>query len=303
MSANAPGIFRGKRLVVFGAGYVGGTVAREAVRLGLRVTTLTRNSGTARALVAEGIEVVTAELSTDGWHARIPGGADFVLNCVSSGGGGAEAYRRSYVDGMQSVLAWAKSSGGVGTLLYTSSTSVYPQSGGARVDEQASNEGASETAQILLEAENLLRAASAEVAQRWFILRLAGIYGPGRHSLLDHLRVVGTEFRGRGDHRLNLIHRDDIIAAILTAFAAPPKKITNEILNLADDGAATKAEVAGWLAEQLGCRAPSFTGAPMAGRRDVAPDRVIANDKIKAVLGWRPHYPDFRAGYRAILEA
>jgi shikimate 5-dehydrogenase len=93
MAANAPGIFRGKRLVVFGAGYVGGAVAREAVRRGLQVTALTRNSDKAKALVADGIEVVIAELASVEWHARIPGGTDFVLNCVSSGGGGIIWYR------------------------------------------------------------------------------------------------------------------------------------------------------------------------------------------------------------------
>ena len=64
-----------------------------------------------------------------------------------------------------------------------------------------------------------------------------------------------------------------------------------------------KSEVVGWLAAQLGRAAPSFIGASAPGRRAVTPDRVIANDKIKAVLGWCPRYPDFRVGYRALLEA
>ena len=303
MPAVAPGIFDGKRLVVFGAGYVGGAVVREAVKLGLRVTALTRNAEKAAALAATGIDVVTAELASDAWHARIPGGVDFVLNCVSSGGGGVEGYRRSYVEGMQSILAWAKSSGGVGTLLYTSSTSVYPQSGGVRVDETAPTQGAGEAALVLIEAEDLLRSVSSDSVQRWFILRLAGIYGPARHHLLDQLRAGETELGGRGDHRLNLIHRDDIVSAVLAAFAAQPEKVADEIFNLADDTAAPKSDVVDWLAAQLGRAAPKFTGSSVVGRRAVTPDRVIANDKIKAVLGWHPHYPDFRAGYRALLEA
>lgn len=303
MSANAPGIFRGKHLVVFGAGYVGGAVAREAVRQGLRVTALTRNATRVSALAADGCEVVIDELASAAWHGKIPGGADFVLDCVSSGGGGAEAYQRSYVEGMQSILGWAKSSGGVGTLLYTSSTSVYPQSGGARVEEDASTEGAGETSRILIEAENLLRGAAPDAVRRWLILRLAGIYGPGRHHLLDQLRDGETEMGGRGEHRLNLIHRDDVVSAVLAAFAASPEESANEIFNLADNGAASRADVVGWLAAQLGCAAPRFTDSAVVGRRAVTPDRVIVNDKIKAVLGWRPRYPDFRSGYRAILEA
>ena len=211
--------FLGKRLVVFGAGYVGTMVARQAVARGLRVTALTRNADKARALAAAGIETIVADLADDGWHAQIAGGVDLVLNSVSSGGGGIEGYRQSYVVGMRSVLAWAargglahtRGDGGEGrvggTLVYTSSTSVYPQSGGARVDEDAPVGGGSATADVLVEAENLLREAAgldvgrvssprvfqqqgddtastfSSCGQRGFVLRLAGIYGPGRHHL------------------------------------------------------------------------------------------------------------------------
>ena len=302
MSAFAPGFFRGKRLVIFGAGYVGGAVAREAVRQGLHVTALTRNPSKVSALAADGCDVVIDELAAETWHKKISDGADFVLNCVSSGGGGIEAYQQSYVEGMQSILAWAKSLGGVGTLVYTSSTSVYPQSGGVRVDEKASTEGTEKTAGLLVKAENLLRGTSPEAVRGWFILRLAGIYGPGRHHLLDQLRKGETEMGGWGAHRLNLAHRDDIVSAVLAAFSAPAE-IRNEIFNVADDNAASKAEVAGWLAAQLGRGVPVFTGAGVPGRRVATPDRVIANDKIKAVLGWAPRYPDYRAGYRPLIEA
>ena len=302
MTALAPGFFKGKHLVVFGAGYVGGAVAAAAGALGARVTALTRNPAKVSTLAAEGCEVVIDELASDAWHGKITARADYVLNCVSSGGAGIEGYRRSYVEGTRSVLAWAVKRGGVGTLVYTSSTSVYPQSGGARVDENAPIAEAVGTPAVLFEAENLLRAATPGACARWFILRLAGIYGPRRHHLLEQLRAGETEIGGRGEHRLNFIHRDDIVAAVLAAFAAPVK-IANETFNVADDGAASKAEVAAWLAQKIGCPAPRFTGEPTAGRRAVTPDRVIANDKIKTVLGWRPRYADFRAGYRPLLEA
>ncbi len=309
MADLAPGIFRGKHLVVFGAGYVGGAVAREAVRLGARVTALTRNPAKVAALAADGCDVVVDELASEAWHGKIEranGSVDFVLNCVSSGGGGIEGYRQSYVEGMKSILAWAGgalgASGGVGTFVYTSSTSVYSQSGGARVDESAPVGEAVGTPAVLLEAEEWLRGATAVARRRWFILRLAGIYGPGRHRLLDQLRAGETEIDGRGEHRLNLIHRDDIVSAVLGAFAAP-EAVANEIFNVADEGAVAKSEVVGWLASQLGRPVPSFTGAAVAGRRVGTPDRVIANDKIKAALGWSPRYADFRAGYRALLEA
>ena len=292
----------GKRLVIVGCGYVGTAVAREACRAGLRVEALTRNPGRAAELAALGAHTVVADLATDTWHGRLTPGADLVLNCVSSGGGGLDGYRRSYVEGMRSLLAWAQRDP-AGTLVYTSSTSVYPQGGGVVVDEEAPTEGAGETGRILLEAEELLRRGSGACG-RWFILRLAGIYGPGRHHLLDQVRTGAAEIAGSGAQHLNLAHRDDICAAVFAAFSAPVS-LSGGIFNVADDASAPKAEVVRWLAEQLGRPAPRFTGGTASARRGVAspPDRLISNAKLKAKLGWQPRYPSFREGYAAILSA
>lgn len=298
MTSAAHGNFSGKHLVIFGCGYVGAAVAKEAVARGVRVTALTRNEAKAAALRADGVEVVVADLASDAWHGRIVGRVDMVLNCVSSGGGGIEGYRRSYVDGMASVVAWARAQREVGTMIYTGSTSVYPQDGGVRVDETAPTDGAGERARILVEAENVLR-ANGRACARWFVLRLAGIYGSGRHHLLEQVR--SGEVAGWGDYHLNLIFRDDIVAAVWAAFAAAPE-VASGVFNVADDGAATKAEIVTWLAGQLGVGGPRFTGEPAAGRREVTPDRVIANAKLKTVLGWRPRFPSFREGYGKILS-
>jgi nucleoside-diphosphate-sugar epimerase len=297
MTADAHGKFNVRRLVVFGCGYVGAKVARQALARGLRVTVLTRNEAKAAVLRDEGIEVVVAELSSPAWHERIAGGAELVLNCVSSGGGDAGSYRRSYVDGMASILAWARASAPVGTMVYTSSTSVYPQGGGAVVDE-ASPTGGDERAEVLLEAEARLRAEGAG-CRRWFILRLAGIYGPGRHHVLSQVRA--GEIAGRADHRLNLAHREDIAAAVWACFDAPAS-VANETFNVADDAPAKKREVAAWLAERLGLPEPRFTGEAAPGRRGITPDRTIVNERLKRVLGWQPRHPSFREGYASFLS-
>ncbi len=298
MSSLADGIFSRKQLVIFGCGYVGSEVARQALGRGVSVTAFTRNHAKAADLRALGCGVVVGDLASDEWHSQIAGGADYVLNCVSSGGGGIEGYRRSYVEGMRSVLAWAKARGGVGTMIYTGSTSVYPQGGGAVVDETASTANAGERAGLLLEAENLLR-ANEGACKRWFVLRLAGIYGPGRHHLLEQVR--SGEVAGRGDYHLNLIYRDDIAAGVWAAMGAPAT-VASDVCNLADDGAALKSEIVAWLAARLGVPMPRFTGEPAAGRREVTPDRVISNAKAKALLGWRPASADFRAGYEKIVS-
>ena len=302
MSTNAPGKLSGKRLVIFGAGYVGGELTRQAVMAGMRVTVLTRK---ARAFSADGIEVVVADLAADAWHGQIAGGADFVVNCVSGGGAGIEGYRRSYLDGMKSMTEWLTARGGAEATIYTSSTSVYPQDGGVRVDETAAVDREGERPRVLVKAEETLLGLPKSAGRRT-VLRLAGIYGPGRHHLLEQVR--SGEVAGRGDHHLNLIHRDDICGAIWSALgvggaANDTGSADGEIFNVADDGAAPKAEIVNWLAGKLGLPAPVFSGAPAAGRRAVTPDRIIDNAKIKRVLSWRARYPSFREGYAAILGA
>lgn len=289
----------GKRVVIFGCGYVGQAAARAAQAQGASVVALTRNPETAASLRAAGVEVVIDDLAGETWHSRIADPPDLLLNCVSSGGGGIEAYRHSYVDGMASIVAWARRTGPVGTAVYTSSTSVYPQGNGARVDEAASTMGGGERAQLLLQAEELMQAAAPHAWRRWFVLRLAGIYGPGRHYLADQVR--SGEVAGIGDHRLNLVHRDDAVAAVLACWAAPVDT-ANEVLNVADDSPARKSEVVAWLASQLGVPVPHFSGVAGGQRRPATPDRIVVNQKLRQILGWRPHFPSFREGYASFLS-
>ncbi|MBI2497159.1 MAG: NAD-dependent epimerase/dehydratase family protein [Opitutae bacterium] len=293
----------GRRLVIFGCGYVGSALARAALAAGARVEALTRNPGKAAALRALGLaKVVVAELSAPDWHGEIASGPDFVVNCVSAADG-PDGYRQSYVAGLQSILAWAAAgSAPAGTFVYTSSTSVYPQGGGAVVDESAPADGGTPNGRIIRESEILLQNAPAGVVRRHFILRLAGIYGPGRHHLLDQLRSGTDTLGGSGGHHLNLAHRDDIAAAILACLAAPPA-VADEIFNVADTAPALRGEVVGWLAARLGRPVPVFDGGTTARRAGAPmPDRVINVAKIQRVLGWRPQFPDYRAGFEAILN-
>lgn len=296
-------------VLVLGAGYVGGAFVREALARGWRVTALTRNAERATALRANGgAQVIEADLAGEAWHAAATGPFDYVLNCVSAGGGGAAGYRHSYVEGMRSVGRWLARQPRGGTIVYTSSTGVYPQGGGARVDETAPTEGAGETGSLLREAEVGLARGAESAGWRWFVLRLAGIYGPGRHGMLDQLREGVAALPGESGHRMNLVHRDDAVGAVWACFAAPAV-VRDEIFNVSDNAPAARTEVAAWLARELGVACPEFGDAGGAGGaagpspfgRRRAPDRIVVAEKLGRLLGWRPRYPDFRAGYGAII--
>ncbi len=295
----------GRSLLVLGAGYVGGEVVREALARGARVAALTRNAEKAARLRAAGCaQVIEADLAGDAWHAVAAGPFTAVVNCVSAGGGGMAAYRHSYVEGMRSIGRWLAGQPRGGTVVYTSSTGVYPQGGGAQVTEEAPAGTVEGTGALLREAELRLAEGADAAGWRWFVLRLAGIYGPGRHGMLDELRRGAALLRGDPDHHLNLIHRDDACGAVWACLEAAPV-VRDEIFNVSDGAAVPRAEVAAWLAERLGVATPKYGDNRLAeggtGGRRRAPDRIIATEKIRALLGWRPEYPDFRAGYGPLL--
>ena len=100
-----------------------------------------------------------------------------------------------------------------------------------------------------------------------------------------------------------MIHRDDIVAAILACLTAPALA-ANSIFNVTDGNPAPKSEVVHWLANQLGVPAPAFTSPAGSTRRDgnPVPDRVISSAKIQRELGWLPRFADYRAGYADILR-
>jgi nucleoside-diphosphate-sugar epimerase len=281
-------------------------VAREFCAAGAEVTTLTRNPHTAAQLRSAELAVIEADLANSDWHEKLRGRFEVVVNTVSAGGRGLEGYNRSYVEGMRSLLAWSAKVE-LATLVYTSSTSVYPQGGGRRVDEMADASGAGERGALVRQSELVLIEGARDAGVgRWFVLRLAGIYGPERHHLLD--QVEAGEVIGPWDQHLNLIHRDDAAGAIL-ACAGAAREIRDRVYNVSDGHPATKREVVEWLAAHRGLPSPREGGArptssPFAGvgSARATPDRVIASEAISRELGWRPRYPTFREGYASFLS-
>lgn len=292
-----------KSVLIFGCGYVGTALAEALIQAGVYVGALTRNVEKAAQLRRLGLdEVVVNDLHDSNWHPKLSGSYEVVVNCVSSAGGGLDGYRKSYVEGQQSILKWADNRP-IRTYIYTSSTSVYPQDEGVEVNETADTSAASPTGQLLLKSEQILLDAPQPIESR-YVLRLAGIYGPRRHYLLDTMRSGETVIPGVGDYFLNLIHRDDIVAAICKLLTHKESSHSG-IYNLADNYPTTKADVVKWLAKQMRLPTPQFDPnqvSPRLQRRGGRmPSRKISNRKFCHTFDWKPRHPDFRSGYADLL--
>ncbi|MDX2187661.1 MAG: NAD-dependent epimerase/dehydratase family protein [Opitutaceae bacterium] len=288
-------------LVVLGCGYVGAAVVRDALRSGRKVTALTRNPETAESLRRIGAQVVVARLEESRWHSALPAAGVDVVNTVSAGGGGVAGYATSYVRGLESARLWA-AKGPARCLVYTSSTSVYGPDAGEEVTESSPAHPQAPTGELLLQAERLVHSAEGLSWKFGYVLRLTGIYGPGRHHLLDQVRAGTGSVAGTPDVVLNLIHRDDAASAIGQILGAPDRVAGPRVFNVSDDGRATRGEIVGWLAKALGVPLPAFSGEPAPGRRSLTPNRVVRNDLLKATWGWTPSFPSFREGYASILN-
>jgi nucleoside-diphosphate-sugar epimerase len=281
-------------ITILGCGYLGTALAEHCIGKGFTVSALTRNAETAKKLHSIGVsQVVEAQLQENEWHSQLDSNQDFVVNCVGASSPDNQGYITSYVEGQDSVMKWLER-GSVGSFLFTSSISVYPQTEKRFVDETASCAGVSEKGGLLLAAEQKCFPPVSTV-KRSFILRLAGLYGPDRHLLIDKVKN-GQEFQGNADRILNLIHRDDAVKAILNCLESDQSNI-GRIYNVSDGSHSTRGQIVTWLAEKLKVTVPTFQENDEEG----TPNRKVSNNRILDELSWSPQFSSFQTGYDSIL--
>jgi hypothetical protein len=253
-------------LLIFGLGYTANRLAERLRRLGWEVTA-TRRTATPDALAFADEERVRPAIAA----------ATHILSSVPPGEDGDPVLAR-YGAHLGGAERW---------LGYLSSTGVYGDTGGAWVDESAPM-GTGR------------RPARTEADQRWLALgarvfRLPGIYGPGR-SALDRVK------QGRA-HRVDIdgqvfsrIHVDDVVSGVIAGFDGQAGAY-----NLADEQPCSQNAVIEESCRLLGLAPPSLqsleeAALSPAARGFYAENRRVANGKAKRLLGWRPAFPDYRAG-------
>jgi len=286
------------KIAVLGCGYVGAEFARQAKAAGHEVLGIVRSEASRDKLRAEGLVAEAFDLYAGDW-ARLPKQFDAVVYAASTGGGGPEAYALAYDVGVRRALAWAR---GVGAqaFAFTSSTGVYRQDDGTLVDEE-SVVGGAPTADAILGGERAVLASGFAKAR---VLRFGGLYGPGRHHLVDQLRRGENVIGGRVDHYINYLHRDDAASSVLAALVGGPAGA--RVYNVGDGCPVTKEALARWIAERLGQSAPVFDPSAPAGPRvakggRTQPSRIVATGRIREELGWKPAFADVLAGLAPFL--
>lgn len=284
------------RVLIVGCGYVGVPLGAELARQGHEVHGLRRSAAAEAELVAAGIRPVIADVTRAEDLAKVPGPFDWVIHSVSSSRGGPETYREVYLEGTRRLVDWLAPAP-PRKLVYTSSTSVYGQTDGSLVREASPAEPATETGKCLVETERVLLGAAAGKGIPAVILRVAGIYGPGRgHHFLKYLRNE-AKIEGKGDRIINMIHRDDLVGVLI---AALKNGRPGEIYNAVDDEPVAQIHFFRWLSETLGKWMPPQV--PVVGngeRKRGLTNKKVSNRRLKMELGYQFKYPTFRQGYTA----
>lgn len=268
-----------RRVLIAGAGDLGTRIAANLRTRGCEVVAIARRPRPADA------SVLALDLTRPIGN-RIADRFDLLVHCLTPAARDDAGYRAVYVDALQHLLEGLPGLQGVA---FVSSTAVYGDHGGGVVDEDSSCRPQRFNGQVLFEAEALARASGREA----LVLRLGGIYGPGRDLLFRRLRSGEPLAVSDPPQYGNRIHIEDAAAAVAHLLL----RGDHGTFNLVDDDPAAQPEVLDWLADAMQLPRLSRTVAGVA-----VDNKRVSNARLRAA-GFRLCFPDYRAGYGAMLAA
>jgi nucleoside-diphosphate-sugar epimerase len=239
------------------------------------------------------IEGAATDLSTAELP-RVPADTTAVVIAVAADASTEEAYRNAYVNGVTHVLdALERDNVAPERVLFVSSTAVYGDADGEWIDESTTPEPAGFSGRVMREAEELLLKRLDGTRTAPVVLRLGGIYGPGRTRLIDQVRTGAAVIPDQPRYT-NRIHRDDAAGAIvhLLSMPAAPAPVYLGV----DNDPAELGDVLRFLAAELGLDVP-----PTGSLGDARGGNKRCSNGLLRGTGFSYKYPSFREGYRDIL--
>jgi nucleoside-diphosphate-sugar epimerase len=283
------------RKLVLGCGYLGARVAERWLAAGDVVMATTRSMDRAKEFETLGLQPIVADVTQPETLAQLPA-VDTVLWAVGFDRRGGHSRRAVYVDGLQNVLDLLPTT--VGRFIFIGSTGVYADAGGDWIDEDSPCRPTREAGQTLLAAEQLL--GSHRLGSRSVILRLAGLYGPGRLPRVADLQK-GNPIEARAGSWLNLIHVDDAAAVVLAAEGVAK---CPAVYGVSDGNPVDRREFLRGLAELLRAPAPRFIepSPERLASHHSGSNKRVSNARMLAELDVHLTYPTFREGLAGIVR-
>lgn len=182
----------------------------------------------------------------------------------------------SFLNIIEKVISISKSKS-IKWVIFVSSTSVYPESGGLLTEDDTKKGNTSRLAgDVLLEAESLIQTSGLDST----ILRPGGLYGYGRHPV--HY-LSGRKNLGGASKPVHLIHQVDCLNIIMKIIEL--QKI-DTIYNMVSDGHPPKKEFYKSASKYYDLPAPHFS------KDDKTDYSIISNEKVKHELSYSFNYPN-----------
>lgn len=276
-------------ILIVGCGDVGSALGLQLKAQGYRIIGARRTPHS----VPTSLEEVHLDVSDKASVAALPD-AGVLVYAISADKFEENAYQSAYSQGLDNVLSeFEQRPRPPEQVLFVSSTSVYAQSQGETINENSPAQPHRFSGQIMCQAEQ--RLLNSPLAGS--VVRLSGIYGPGRERLINQVRDGYTVAQHPAVFT-NRIHRDD--AAGVLAFLIEQHQRGNTLHDIylaSDDEPAALFDVMAWLAQRLEVT-PSRQLDASARRRS---NKRCSNARLKA-QGYRFLYPSFREGYGALLK-
>ena len=279
------------RILVVGAGDIGGQLAIKLVKSGHQVWGLRRSNKP----IGEGVITVVGDVSDAETLLGIPSNIDILLYSVASPEFSEEGYHRYYFNGIQHVLNALKAQGHRPKhAFFTSSTSVYHQMDASWVDENSPTEPTSFAGKELLMAEKALAAGYIPATS----VRFPGIYGPGRNRMIEQARQ-GGHCDPTPEVWTNRIHRDDCVGVLQFLIEKVlAGEVIEDIYLACDSQPATLFDILEWMKDRIGDVEPDYE-LPEATRRA---NRRCSNKRLIAA-GYRFKFNNYQQGYEFMLKA
>jgi nucleoside-diphosphate-sugar epimerase len=271
---------------IVGCGYTGRRLALRLRESGARVRGFAARPQSLAQISAAGAQALALDL--DVGFAPIDFTGHLVYYCVPPAQHPGDPRLDRFLEGVR---------GAPKRLIYLSTTGVYGDRAGARVDEETPPEPRTERATRRLAAETALRAWAESHDVSWCVLRVAGIYGPGRLPL-DRLRRGIPAIAPQQEPPGNRIHVSDLVTACLAAGVAAAAD--RRIYNVTDGGEVSSTEYLLRVARLAQLPAPPLVKRTAAVRE--IESRRVDNGRMLAELGVALQYHDLDAGIRASLE-
>lgn len=227
---------------------------------------------------------------------------DSVVYCAAPNERTEQAYRSTYVTGLQNLVGVLddldiKHTGSSlqmphpqkPRLLFVSSTAVYDSQARGVFDETSPTEPRGFNGKVLCEAEAWLLSNWPEAA----VLRLSGIYGPTKQRLLQSIKEGQSTTPDSEDYIANRIHLDDAARAVLHLL----KGKHSGIFLGTDSHPMPLRTLYETLADLLGAPAPGIAApSPMMGKKQLSNQKLLDT-------GFELKWPDCIEGYKAIIAS